>query len=81
MNTYICPACGSSIDAGEHCSCGARDKPVLRKYADGIRARNNKNGINAHNAYITTQSGLTAHTVIYDEFYGLEQQLIKGKQQ
>lgn len=52
-----------------------------RKHADGIRARNNKNGINAHNAYITTQSGLTAHTVTYDESYGLEQQLIKGKQQ
>ena len=30
MSYYICPACGSSVDAGERCSCGTRDKPVLQ---------------------------------------------------
>ncbi len=63
MNCYVCPACGSSVDAGEHCSCGTNRKPVLEKYADGIKADNCQNGLNTH-------------TAIYDEFTGIEKELL-----
>lgn len=51
MSRYVCPMCGSSLDASEHCSCGARDKPVVSNRTDAIKAAD----------------GYKPHTVIFDE--------------
>lgn len=31
MGYYICPSCGSSLDAGEKCACGSGTKPTQER--------------------------------------------------
>lgn len=35
MSHYICTECGGSLDAGEKCSCGARNKAVISETGRG----------------------------------------------
>lgn len=60
---YICPACGSSLDAGERCSCGARDKPVTMQ-------------VMSKEEHLQMHLGLRTGTVIYDEFKAIQKELL-----
>lgn len=66
MSYYICPACGSSVDAGERCSCGTRDKPVLQTMykADHSRTR-----------------GTTKAEAILSKFTAMQQELLQQQEE
>lgn len=70
MSYYTCTTCGSSLDAGEHCSCGARDKPVQKAHgANRDAADAMLYAIAAKDGH--EKDGYRAGMVIYDEVHAM----------
>lgn len=71
MSHYICPECGSSLDAGEKCSCGARDKPVISAAGHGKTDTPQR-------IWITTAS---RNSPIYDKMQEMQRMVVMSKEE
>ena len=67
MSYYICPACGSSVDAGGHCDCGTNEKPTMQ-----LMCREHHKKL-----YRKSQKSTTD---IYNEFKEIQQKLMHQRE-